>query len=69
MLIRPIHPNYQDQNGLTYEPSAHFDLNHMNGYSEKGRTYSLTDTNGLTYVDSAHFSYPQNIQGIESSIL
>ena len=32
MLIYPIYPDYQNQNGLTYNPSARFDLNHMNGY-------------------------------------
>ena len=66
MLIYPIYPDYQNQNGLTYDPSARFDLNHMNGYHENDCGYSLNDMNGLTYVDAVHFSYPQHMQRAES---
>ena len=54
MLIYPIYPDYQNQNGLTYNPSARFDLNHMNGYHENDCGYSLNDMNGLTYMDAPH---------------
>ena len=66
MLIYPIYPDYQNQNGLTYDPSARFDLNHMNGYHENDCGYSLNDMNWLTYMDAVHFSYPQHMQRAES---
>lgn len=62
MMIYPIYPDYQNQNGLTYDPSAHFDLNHMNGYHENDCGYSLNDMNGLTYVDEVQFAYPGDVQ-------
>ena len=34
MLIYPIYPDYQNQNGLTYDPSARFDLSAA--YAEGG---------------------------------
>lgn len=58
------HPvTYLNQNGLTHNPSARFDLNHMNGYKEDGRSYAITDMNGVTYDDSISFSFPDALSG------
>lgn len=58
MFLTPVNTSYQNQNGLTYDSSAKFDLNHMNGLFEKDQTYSLIDMNGFTFVNSVQFSYP-----------